>query len=153
MSMKSFILSLIKSFKINKLYSLYEISEIWTDRLIEHERFLDLYSILFTAIEKNVSVKSLAEFKKELVVINLQLMDFITQLFPEASNDNIENFMYSQFTLACGLYPMSKLSNLQLEAIKLSGSNFTPPNFKKTYMACLYQQMYCLKHSIEIKDN
>ncbi|MCL6605010.1 MAG: hypothetical protein K6T94_19270 [Paenibacillus sp.] len=62
----------------------------------------------------------------------------------------ITNFIYAAFTLAFGLYPMSKLSDLQIEAIKLSGSIYTPPDFKKTYLASLYQLMYCLEHSIEI---
>jgi len=63
------------------------------------------------------------------------------------------NFMYSAFTLAFGLYPMCKLSELQLEAIKLAGSNYTAPDFKKTYMASLYQLMYCLEHFIDIKKD
>jgi hypothetical protein len=76
-----------------------------------------------------------------------------SQLFPNASVGSINNFMYSQLTLACGLYPMSQLTNIQLEAIKLSSSNYTPPDFKKTYMECIYLQMYCLKHCIEIKKD
>lgn len=148
---KSFISAFIKSFKVNKLYSLYEITEIWTCRLIEHERLLKLYGILFTTIEKNVSLESLAEFKKELIVKYQQLVNFISQLFPEASEDNINNFISSVLTLACGLYSMSNLSDIQLEAIRLSDCDYTPPDFKKTNMACFYQQIYCLKHSIEIK--
>ena len=62
------------------------------------------------------------------------------------------NFMYSTFTLAFGLYPC-KLSELQIEALKLAGSNYTAPDFKKTYMASLYHLMYCLEHSIEIKKD
>ena len=79
---------------------------------------------LFTTIEKNVSVESLAEFKKEFIAMNLQLMDFIKQLFPDASEESIQNFIFYQLTLACGIYSMSKLSNIQLEAIKLSGFEF-----------------------------
>lgn len=148
---KSWILTISKSFKINKLYSVYEIGEIWTDTLLEHERLIELYAILFTIIEKNVSVEALAEFEKESIVIHSTLFDLVSQLFPNASNDSIMNFMYSSFTLAFGLYPMCKLSELQIEALKLAGSNYTSPDFKKTYMASLYQLMYCLENSIEIK--
>lgn len=150
---KAFVSALIKSFKINKLYSLYEISEIWADRLIEHERLLELYGILFSTLEKNVSVEALAEFKKELVARYADLTDFTEQLFPNANEDSIRNFIFSQLTVACGIYSMGKLSNTQLEAIKLSGLNIDTPDFKKTYMTCIYQQMYCLKHSIEIKED
>lgn len=149
----SFISTLIKSFKINKLYSLYEITEIWADTLIEHERLLDLYSILFTIIEKNVSVESLSDFKKEILQIQIPLFDFASQLFPNAKKKDIESFIYSQLILAFGLYPMSKLSPIQEEAIQLSGVNYTPPDFRKTYMECFYQLIYCLEHSIGIKKD
>lgn len=145
-------LSLINSFKINKLYSINEIVEIWTDTLINHARLLELYSLLFTSIEKNVSIEALAEFKKESLAIQYQLVNLVNQLFPKASNKAIMNFILSQITIAFGLYPMSKLSNIQIEAIKLSGSNYTAPDFRKTYMSNLYQFMYCLEHSIEIKE-
>lgn len=151
--LKSFIVTLIRSFKINKLYSTYEITEIWANTLIKHERLLALYSILFTTIEKNVSVKSLAVFKKEVLAIQLPLFDFASQLFPNAKKEEIETFIYSQLTLAFGLYPMSKMTPLQMEAIKLADVVFTPPDFRQTYMACLYQMIYCLEHSIVIKND
>ena len=81
----------------------------------------------------------------------LSLLQLHSILFPKASNDSIMNFFYSQITLAFGLYPMSKLSELQIEAIKLTGLNYIPVDFKKTYMACIYQALYCIEHSIEIK--
>ncbi len=149
---KSFISAFIKSFKINKLYSLYEITDIWTCRLIEHERLLNLYGILFTTIEKNVSLESLVESKKEILTSYHQLVNFIHELFPEASEDNINNFISSVLTLACGLYSSTNLSNLQMKATTLADENYAFPDFKKVYMACFYQQLYCLKNSIEIKS-
>lgn len=151
--LKSFIATLIKSFKINKLYSLYEITEIWADTLAKHARFLELYAILFSIIENNVSVEALAGFKKEILKIQFPLVEFVAQLFPKAGKDEIETFVYAQLTLAFGLYPMSKLNPLQIEAIKLSGVDFTPPDFRKTYMACFYQLVYCLDHAIAIKKD
>lgn len=151
--LEDFISALIKSFKINKLYSLKEITEIWTDTLIDHERLLDLYAILFTLIEKNVSVESLSNFKKEIIKIQFPLVDFATQLFPNAEKEDLETFIYAQLILAFGLYPMSKLSPLQKEAIELSGINYTPPDFRKIYMACFYQQIYCLDHAIGLSKD
>ncbi|MNC56993.1 hypothetical protein D3C75_1066210 [compost metagenome] len=117
---------------------------------MEHERLIELHAILYTTIEKNVSVEALAEFEKASIVNNSAIFDLVSKLFPKAGLESITNFIYAAFTLAFGLYPMSKLSDLQIEAIKLSGSVYTPPDFKKTYLASLYQLMYCLEHSIEI---
>lgn len=147
---KSWISAINNSFKINKLYSIYEIGEIWADTLMEHVRLMELYAILYTTIEKNVSVEALSKFEKESLVIQVSLLNLVGQLFPNASKESLFNFIFSAFTLAFGLYPMTKLSELQVEAIKLSGSTYSAPDFKKTYMASLYQLMYCLENSIEV---
>ncbi|AIQ52929.1 TetR/AcrR family transcriptional regulator [Paenibacillus sp. FSL R7-0331] len=149
--LKSWIAKLSKSFVINKLYSIQEIGEIWTETLMEYERLIELHAILYTTIEKNVTVEALAEFEKASIENNEMISSLVRQLFPKADMENIANFIYAAFTLAFGLYPMCKLSDLQIEAIKLSGSIYTPPDFKKTYLASLYQLMYCLEHSIQIK--
>ncbi|WP_141501132.1 TetR family transcriptional regulator [Paenibacillus luteus] len=149
--LESWIFELSKSFHINKLYSIQEIGEIWTDTLMKHERLIELHAILYTTIEKNVSVEALAEFEKKSIANNSAIFNLVSQLFPKAGVGSITNFIYAAFTLAFGLYPMSKLSELQIDAIKLSGSIYTPPDFKRTYLASLYQLMYCLEHSIVIE--
>lgn len=149
--LKSCVASLQKSFKVNKLYSLCEIVEIWTNTLLKHERFLNLYALLFTTIEKNVSVKALSQFKKEMLKAVEPLFELILQLFPHADSSKVEDFIYVHFTFAVGLYPMSKLTDLQIEAIQLAELDYQPIDFSKTYMSVLYQLMYCLTHSIDIK--
>lgn len=146
--MKLFVSSLLKSFRLNKCYSLHEITEIWTAALLEHERFLDLFAVLFTLIEKNVSVSALAEFKKEVLTAQMTLFDLVAQLYPKADSDSVKDFINAQFTLAFGLYPMTKLTGLQLEAIQLSGMDYKPLEFKKAYKASFYQLIYCLENGI-----
>lgn len=68
--MQIFIDSLIGSFKLNRIYSLKEITGIWTEKLIIDHRLFDLYAIIFTLVEKNVSVEALATFKKEVLTIH-----------------------------------------------------------------------------------
>lgn len=150
---KSFVTSLVKSFKINKLYTIQEISGIWTDRLIEHKRLLDFYSLLSVFIEKNVSVEALSRFKKEMTELQSSLINLISQLFPKANNESITNFFFLQLTLAFGLYPTCQMNDLQVEALKLAGLDYSCPDFRKTYSAGLYQLMYSLENSIDIKKD
>lgn len=150
---KSFLNSLIQSFKINKIYSISEISEIWTDRLLEHKRLLNMSSLLYTSIEKNVTVEALSEFKNEMTILHKSFINFLTQLFPKSTNESVENFFYLQLTLAFGLYPTCQLSNSQIEALKLAGLPNICPDFKKLYRSGLYQLMYSLENSIDIKNS
>ena len=148
----SYIASLINSFTLNRLYSLKEITNIWTNNLMEHQRLLQLYSILYTIIEKNVSVESLAAFKKDILTSQSSLFHLVSQLFPRSEKKQIENFLYTQLILAFGLYPMSKLSKIQLTAIELADVDYTPPDFQTYYSEYFYQIIYCLENSITIQN-
>lgn len=151
--MASWITCLSNSFKLNKLYSLEEISEIWVNNLSEHSRLLELYSFLFTTIEKNVSVEALAKFKQDTIpTYQVQLLTLVEQLFPTATQASLYDFIVAQMTLAFGLYPMCQLNDLQLQAIELSGINYVAPDFKKSYKLYVYQLMYCLENRIELKE-
>lgn len=150
--MVSWMATLKNSFKINKVYSLEEIAEIWVDSLIKHSRLLELYSLLFTTIEKNVSVEALAKFKQDTPTYQIQLLNLVEQLFPTAGQTNIYDFIVAQMTLAFGLYPMCQLNDLQLQAIEMSGINYMMPDFKRSYKLYVYQLMYCLENGIEIQN-
>lgn len=146
--MESWISTLINSFKINKLYSIDEIADIWVNAISENYRLLNLYSILFTSIEKNVSIEALAEFKKDVHKLQEPVMELLKQLFPKADKANILNFLTNQLALALGLYPMCQLCELQIKAIEASGINYKAPDFKNTYKPITYQLMYCLEQGI-----
>lgn len=62
--LKSWIAKLSKSFVINKLYSIQEIGEIWTETLMEYERLIELHAILYTTIEKMSLWKHLLNSRK-----------------------------------------------------------------------------------------
>lgn len=146
---KAFTEALIESFKERRDYSLNEVSEIWTNRLLEHKRLLDIYGLLFAVIEKNVSLEALTAYKREMLVLQTPLVNLVSQLFPRATIDSIKEFINIQIILALGLYPMCTLSEIQINAVKQSGIEYTPPEFKSVYSSSIYKMLYCLEHSIE----
>ncbi len=145
---ESWVASLTNSFKLNKIYSIGEIADIWVDTISKNHRLLNLYSMLFTAIEKNVSLEALVEFKKAFINLQESIVKLVSQLFPKAEMDDIESFIANHLALALGLYPMCELCEIQIQAIELSGVHYTPPNFKTVFKSNLYQQMYCLQQGI-----
>lgn len=150
---KEFIRDLTSSFKINKTYSLYEITEIWVNSLIKHEKLLALYGILFSVLEKNTSVEALASFKIELIARYDELAIFINELFPDTERQNVIKFIFSQLTVASGIYSLTNISKNQKEAMELSGIIIQPPDFKKQFSEFIYQQLYCLTNFIKIEDS
>lgn len=138
------------SFKINRIYSLVEIADIITDTMAKHTRLLELYALLFVTIEKNSSVEALADFKMHIASKQDVVFSLFSELFGNASKEQLGRFGTSMITLAYSLYTMSNLSDNQKEAIKLSNTDYQPLSFKSTYRAVIYQLLYCLQNGIEI---
>jgi hypothetical protein len=141
-----------KSFKINKIYSVEEITDIWVSSICKNFRLLKLLSMLFTSIEKNCSLDALVEFKKGFFKLQEQLMDLMGQLFPKAEKDDIYSFLVNQMALALGLYPMSQLNELQIKAYEVSGIKNMTPDFEDTYKSSIYKLLYCLEKDIHCPE-
>ncbi|MBD1373537.1 TetR/AcrR family transcriptional regulator [Hazenella sp. IB182357] len=126
------------SFHVRRSYALEEVMEVWTDALIKNERNLSLLSILFTVLEKNVTVEALTKFKEGLLTVQQKCYQLLQGLFPTASDDALQQFLVSAFALAQGLYPMTRLSEVQLEAIENCTLGYVPPTFRDSYLkACI----------------
>jgi len=107
--------------------------EIWANVTNDSKDFLKLFSILFSIIERNVSVEKLTEFKKEILASNMEAANLIKEKFPDLSDEHIINFLSLQISTIVGLYPLSNPSKLQQKAIKNSGYPYTPPCFLTTF--------------------
>jgi len=142
--------TLYGNFKLNRLYTIEEISDIWVDSLLSNERLLKLYAILFTTLEINASKEALAEFKYESTMHHKKLFSLVKQLFPEVEDALISDFLLAQLTSALGVFPMCHLSDVQMEAIALSGTDYKPPNFKISYNKIVYKLLYCLKNGVSL---
>jgi AcrR family transcriptional regulator len=102
----------------------------WVDSILEHKRLIELFTILFTSIEKKSSLENLISFKKKVFEETEMIAGFLRNLFPDKTSDTILEFIYAQFALSIGMYPMLNLSENQIAAMKAIGS-MTEPDFHK----------------------
>ena len=110
-----------------------EFCSIWAKVTNESTDFLKLFSILFSIIERNVSIEKLTEFKKEIFTSNMAIANLIKEKFPTLSDDHIMNFLSLQISIVVGLYPLTNPSTIQQNAIKNSGFQYTSPCFLTTF--------------------
>jgi AcrR family transcriptional regulator len=143
---------LIKSFKLNKIYSVNEIAEIWAKSINNNFRLMNLYSVLFTSIEKNVSIEALVEFKKQSFILQTKMVNLLKQLFPNSNEDNILEFLLNHMSLVLGLYPMCNPCEIQSKAMELAKVNYPKNNFLKSFKLSIFQLMYCLDKGINLEN-
>ncbi len=104
-----------------------------TDSFLEVGEFIHLYTVLYSIIEKNVSVEALAQFKRDVIGHQMTLASLIKSVYTNSSDEQIYNFLIFCLCFASGICPMSVESQLQREAIKLSGTGYVTPNFEKIF--------------------
>lgn len=141
--------NLLSSFKLNTIYNVKQISKIWTKSYSTQPRLLELYSILFTKIEKNVSLEALADFKVSLFNSLNPIYELLSQLYPNADQSRINYFLASQLSVVLGLFPMCNLSQIQREAIKLAKADFEFLDFEEALEKATFQLLYFLENDMD----
>lgn len=115
-----FVQDVLSRFKDAENIPIEEFAWQWSETLYGHKRMLQLFSVLFTLIEKNVTVQTLAAFKRQMFVSTARLKPMFSQLLPYMPQGQIIPFLNIQVHYAAGLYPSTVLNDIQQEAIRIS---------------------------------
>jgi AcrR family transcriptional regulator len=95
------------------------------------EKMLELLSILPTMIENQCRTEKLALFKQETKGVAETILKGLESYFPGASPEK-QQFFITMF-VACmhGLFPLTRFSQKQIEAMKIAGTKHIPAGFKE----------------------
>lgn len=116
----SFLNALIESF--DHFHDV-ELCKAITNVYMSHYRLLEMISVHLIDIENHCTVERLIEFKKPFVLVFKKLHQSITQAFPNKTKQEIEVIMNSLLMLTQSLYPMTKMTPKQIEAMNVVGMN------------------------------
>ncbi|WP_137626483.1 TetR family transcriptional regulator [Lactiplantibacillus pingfangensis] len=132
-------------FILNHIYSIKDVGTIWTKCLMQHERMIELHSILFTIIAKNVSSEYLTKFEQASKNARQQMAATLAELFPNASEPALISFTFSALSLALGEFPVAKVSDLNQKNFSFEEIGI---DFKNSYQDAIYLLLYGLEHNI-----
>ena len=108
------------AYEQDRTYSVKEFASIWVRVLVKHTRFLRLQSILYTILEKNVSVESLVDFKRNLNEDFTTLIEVVRAALPACTPGKAAEFILLQSAMVSGLYAMTNISEVQQEVLDMS---------------------------------
>ncbi|WP_020620551.1 TetR/AcrR family transcriptional regulator [Paenibacillus daejeonensis] len=104
-------------------------SQQWAEAADRHPRFLKLISMLFTIIERNVTLEKLVEFKKQYIVAIAELGEVMQAVFPAWDDKTIQKFFDLQSHYVIGLFPYTSPAPIQREAMERAGFHVEPIQF------------------------
>ncbi len=113
--------------------SVSQFTDIWTEVFNRQKRMLDIFTILFTFLEKNASVESIMCFKKSIVEHIGDIAQRMSEIFPDMTKESAGRFIHLQLALSVGFYPMCHLSDKQLTAIERAELDYSPPEFTPNF--------------------
>jgi AcrR family transcriptional regulator len=116
-----------------EMAALPKFSEMWVNLLLQHQRMIKLFTILYTVLEPNASLDALVHFKQSLLTELGGITAEIFPVLPFKSPDAAAEFLYAQSALAIGVYPMIDLTPKQKEALKIARLDSHPIDFKEMF--------------------
>jgi len=102
----------------------------WAACLSRHRRLVEMLSVLYSVIEKNVTAEKLAEFKAGFFDIIAQISDILRRVLPFLSEAQIQSFLQMQMYYATGLFPSTVQTDVQKEAMALIGAAYDVADFE-----------------------
>lgn len=107
-------------------------AEILALEISRQTRFLKLFSILYSVLEKNASEEKLIDFEEKLDECRIKFAKNLKIVFPSLTDTQIKKFIEELFGFIIGFYPMFSLNEIQKEALKKAKTGYYPPDFEKT---------------------
>jgi len=108
-----------------------ELAEVWVDLILKNRRMIKLFTILFTLLERNASLKALTAFKQKINEEIGIVAQFLNTALPFPSVEAAAEFISAQSSLAIGSYPMMDLTPKQIEAMGAIEMDTNPGFYKE----------------------
>lgn len=108
----------------NESLSAEEFSSNIAHSLENHERLLKLLSMNHFDMEENSRIERLVEMKRSYKNSMRSVDRCLIKFFPELSETDRKNFLYSFFPFMFGIYPYTFVTDKQRESMKLADVDF-----------------------------
>lgn len=128
----SWIEDLKNRFEGKKNISIEEFAKTWAEGLDSNREMIKVLSLMFSIIEKNVSVDKLVSFKLEFFKEFQKVIDLVKILLPDISSEKAYKFIQMQMYFVIGLYPATRENKTQKQAIEKAGIPYIAPDLVST---------------------
>lgn len=119
-------------------------AEILASEIKKQTRFLKLFSILYSVLEKNACEEKLIDFEEKLDECRTKFTKILKTIFPSLEETQLRKFIEELFGFIIGFYSMFSLNEIQKEALKKAKTGYYPPDFEKI----LKEQIICILRNI-----
>lgn len=107
---------------------------------LEHrEQLLKIMSMNMYDMEENSRLENLVEFKEVYGKSLRTMLGCVGKFFPDMSVKEQQNFIYEFFPFIYGIYPYTRVTKKQKEAMEQAGVNYVYQSVYEITYQCLMQ--------------
>jgi len=128
----SWIEDLKKRFSGKENISAEEFARTWAEVLDSNREMIKVLSLMYSIIEKNVTVDKLVSFKLEFFREFQKVLDLLKTLLPDIPQEKAYKFIQMQMYFVIGLYPATRENKIQKQAIEKAGMPYIAPELVST---------------------
>jgi len=128
----SWIEDLKKRFSGKENISAEEFARTWAEVLDSNREMIKVLSLMYSIIEKNVTVDKLVSFKLEFFREFQKVLDLLKTLLPDIPQEKAYKFIQMQTYFVIGLYPATRENKIQKQAIEKAEIPYIAPELVST---------------------
>ena len=140
---------LLNNYNKNGFYLVDEFAVIWVELLQKNKRLLELISILYLHLEKEVSYDSLLYFKKSFIKDYYLIIEHLIEKIKGFTAETVADFINLQAALGIGLFQMTDLSENQSKILENPEFSQYQIDFRERFIKSV---KYILEGLINHKD-
>ena len=107
--------------KMKEITNSNHFARYWFDKFMGYSDMVEILNLLYTTLEKNVSLDSLRKIKRSMFAVISQLSEILmkTGLFPDLQA--VRDFLEATLSFNMGFFPLLSMTEKQKEAMILEG--------------------------------
>lgn len=110
-----------------------DLANIMTRAILVSPNFMNSYSLLYSVIEKNVSIEAIKEFSNDSTIRQDKVCKFICQIAKVDKELEVNEFILKYLAFASGLYPICIKNEVQKKIIKEVHDQHLMLNFSESF--------------------
>jgi len=107
--------------KIKEITNSTDFARYWFEKFMRYRDMVEILNLLYTTLEKNVSLDSLRKIKRSMsaVISQLNVVLMNTGIFPD--HQAVRDFLEATLSFNMGFFPLLSMTEKQKEAMILEG--------------------------------
>ena len=123
--------------KMNEIKNSLEFARYWFDKFMTYRTMVEILNLLYTTLEKNVSLEALRKIKRSLFKVISDLRGVLIHTGVFQGSQAVQDFLEATLSFNMGFFPLLSMTEKQKEAMLLENLPIDESRVENLYIRTL----------------